>query len=438
MLELYLARQLVKPIFTILLAIGALIGVACFLMVSSLMRNYVVSLEELFTGLHPHVEVSAEQIDDETFSVLKEQIRAAHEEVQQVRPAIYQHIELHYGRANRYRTSCRAVDGGPVCAATAGADLAEAPLLRRTGFELNTKGHRPYLLKGIDFSAGPPVLRLDSILQASFGDYQRLTQTENTNGQPIARGFYAEGLPADDMLEHYLLGTRLGTGADPEAWQHFRLLGLLDLGRQKGSEPLVLMALPVAQDLLGVRSFNTVEVALRTPGAAETVAAAIAARIGDDYSVTSWIAQERESFAFLATVRTIAFVLISSISLVAAIGVYSTLSLAVMQNRQKIAILMALGLSRRRIYLVFLSSAWVIALIGLVLGSLTGVLGSEQLLLLFQDELARLGIQETRTLLGAPDLLQVAVFVLVLFSLTAWMPARRAANLDPIDNLTGN
>jgi putative ABC transport system permease protein len=176
-------------------------------------------------------------------------------------------------------------------------------------------------------------------------------------------------------------------------------------------------------------------VELADPSQAAELAAAIRDLVGDAFQVESWTERERASYLFLETTRWMALAVILGITAVAAIGVYSTLLLSVLHNRSKIAVLMALGIRNRSIYMALLSSALFMGLIGLILGSLVGYFGSELLIVHFAESLERLGLDDPSTAIGPGDLLLAGCATFGLFALTAVVPARRAVAMDPIENL---
>ena len=107
------------------------------------------------------------------------------------------------------------------------------------------------------------------------------------------------------------------------------------------------------------------------------------------------------------------------------VGLYGFLAFRVNQRRREIGIRMALGASRETTALLILHDTARMAGIGLVLGLLLAI-GATRL--------------ETSMLFGVRPLdalsLTVAIAVLaVAITLAAWLPARRAASIDPMQAL---
>jgi putative ABC transport system permease protein len=107
--------------------------------------------------------------------------------------------------------------------------------------------------------------------------------------------------------------------------------------------------------------------------------------------------------------------------LLAAIGLYGVVAYLVSQRRPEIGIRMALGADRRRILSMILGRVLTLTVMGVAVGTLLSVWAA--------------GL--VRTLLYATDARDPVTFVgaslvlLAVSSAAAWLPARRAARIDP-------
>ncbi|HEX7123728.1 MAG TPA: FtsX-like permease family protein [Gemmatimonadaceae bacterium] len=107
--------------------------------------------------------------------------------------------------------------------------------------------------------------------------------------------------------------------------------------------------------------------------------------------------------------------------LLAALGLYGTTSYAVSRRHTELGIRMALGTAPRQIATLVLSSVARLLVIGLVAGGVVAWWASR----FIESMLYELGAHDLPTLVGAATVLAVVAL------LAGWLPARRAARIDP-------
>jgi ABC-type antimicrobial peptide transport system permease subunit len=112
-------------------------------------------------------------------------------------------------------------------------------------------------------------------------------------------------------------------------------------------------------------------------------------------------------------------------ALLVAIGLYGTLAYRVGRRTQEIGVRMALGATRENVqWIVLRESLWMVAL-GVVAG-LPLSLGAGKLM---QSQLYKLSWHDPLAMVGA------LFTVLIVAALASWLPARRAASVDPMQAL---
>ena len=221
-----------------------------------------------------------------------------------------------------------------------------------------------------------------------------------------------------------------------EKQYHFFQKGTLGMGTKKGEYPLVVISLKNAQQCLNMNNAaNTIEIKLKDPYEAEKIAKKIKHFLGKDFKLTTWIEHSRASFAFLRIIKIMILAIIFSIAVVAAIGMISTLTLIVMQNRGKIAILKSMGIKNVSIYKIFILNTGLTGVIGVFAGTLIGYASSYALIRFFGENLKKLGIKNPQILIEPREILTIALIVIALFILTAIIPSRRAIATDVVDGL---
>ena len=193
--------------------------------------------------------------------------------------------------------------------------------------------------------------------------------------------------------------------------------------------PAALDGLPGAGE--GIR-----EVALADPAAARELAATLRERLGPEALVVPWQDLNHSLFAALDLQRRALFLLLGLIVVVATFNVASTLVVLVRERMRDLGVLAALGLGRRALARVFL-------LYGAVLGALGTAAGlalawivywtfTRFHVLSFGPEIAEVYFLDSVPLrLAAGDALAVGLFSLAVTLLGCWLPAWRAARLDP-------
>jgi ABC-type antimicrobial peptide transport system permease subunit len=108
--------------------------------------------------------------------------------------------------------------------------------------------------------------------------------------------------------------------------------------------------------------------------------------------------------------------------LLAAVGVYGVMSYLVTQSTRDIGVRMALGADRRRIVGLVVRQGMVLAAVGIAVG----VLGAAALTRVIASLLFGVGAFDAATFAAEPLILAVVALLAV------YLPARRAAAIDPV------
>ena len=225
--------------------------------------------------------------------------------------------------------------------------------------------------------------------------------------------------------------------------EELEVAGVFDLGMRDFDGGFVLTSIGVARDLVGLDSgAYSIYVMTEDPFKFDAFAQTVRDVIGPRYAVRTWQEVDRLLFNALAHEKTMMFILLAFITVVAIFCVTVTLIVIVVQKTGEIGLLKALGVPTWKILLAFLVHGWVQCLIGTALGIGAGLLVLTNLSNIV-DGLARCNVpvfpKEIYGLDGIPwetsasDLIQICVMVMVVCTLSCIVPVVRAALLDPVE-----
>lgn len=151
------------------------------------------------------------------------------------------------------------------------------------------------------------------------------------------------------------------------------------------------------------------------------------------YDAKSWQEAYSNFLQLFKIQKTITYLVVGAILLVSAFGIFNILMMTVLEKKRDIAILMAMGYSRKDITLIFLLQGFTIGTFGVIVGSVAAYL--------LQEYLESVEIDLEGLLRAKGFILDRSYWYYVggaLFALAfSWFasvyPARRAAKLDPVE-----
>jgi lipoprotein-releasing system permease protein len=199
----------------------------------------------------------------------------------------------------------------------------------------------------------------------------------------------------------------------------------------------VLLARPRVEELMGLpAATDLLELTVADPNAAPAIADAVARVLGPGYAVTDWQQLNRELFTALRVQQAALFVVLGLIVLVSTFNVASTLVVLVRERMRDIGVLGALGMAPARLRLVFLTYGAILGSLGTLLGVGVGSAAAWALttfhLIRFDSDVAAIYFIDSVPFRVAPgDLAAVVGFALVVTLLACFVPAWRAARVDP-------
>jgi lipoprotein-releasing system permease protein len=228
--------------------------------------------------------------------------------------------------------------------------------------------------------------------------------------------------------------------------REFLVSGFFRSGMYEYDASLVAMPLASAQQLYHLGSAITgVGIKVDQLERASDTARALERRLGSAFRVRTWTELNPALFGALRVEKTVMFVILTLIVVVAALNIMSMLIMIVMEKTKEIGILRALGATRTSVAGLFLSQGCVIGLIGIGLGCAGGMLLTLRLndiagwiegtfgVSLFPPTVYYL--DHIPTQINAPDVVAVVGATFLLTVLAGTYAAIRAAQLAPVQAL---
>ncbi len=233
------------------------------------------------------------------------------------------------------------------------------------------------VLKGIDPQREVHVG--DLLLKLREGSLEGLSQTFAEADPMILGKELAKSLGAyvgDTILITSPQGYLTPQGVFPK-YRHFRVVGVFDSGFYDFDATWAFTNLPAAQRLLDLADVaSVIEFKIDNIYLAPSVAQEIKAAAGQGFETTTWMEQNHSLLSALRLERLVTILTIGLIVVVAALNIFITLAMMVMEKNRDIAVLMSMGSRKRQVWAVFTLHGLLIGALGTLLGLILGYGGS--------------------------------------------------------------
>lgn len=196
------------------------------------------------------------------------------------------------------------------------------------------------------------------------------------------------------------------------------------------------VALTSAQRLFKMEGkVSGLEMRLKDISLAEEVKAALIQQLPSSMQVLSWFDLHKDLFSVMKVERWVAYILLCLIILVASFNMLGSLTMSVIEKQRDIGVLQSLGATHGSIIRIFMFDGILVGLAGTVLGIVVGLT-----ILYLQMTFHLVPLDTTVYIIPAipveihiEDFLAVSFASLLLSSLAAYYPARRAARVVPVE-----
>lgn len=227
------------------------------------------------------------------------------------------------------------------------------------------------------------------------------------------------------------------TGPAPKT-RPFKLAGWFESGMLEFDTRLVYASLENVQRFMGVGDVaGAVQVRVRDLDQAPAVRDRLQAVLGDGVRVTDWQQRNRSLFSALKLEKVAMFLVLTINILLAAFAITVTLVMTVLERKQEVAILTAMGASPPGIVRIFMSQGAFTGAVGSALGALVGLgLGT----LLANMELPMnpevYYISSIPVDLRAADVAAIVAVAMLVSLVSTVYPALYASRLRPVEGLS--
>jgi lipoprotein-releasing system permease protein len=384
-------------LITVLSVAGVTVGVMALIVVIAVMAGFEADLKSRIMGIRPHLVITHKRNTFTNYNQVTEKVKSI-KGVEMVSAYINSQVVL--------RTTTRA----------AGA-----------------------LLKGVDAELGKKGINVI--------DTGKLVTASPTNGPSNANHILpgiilgkelAAGLGVIRGDTVYMISPRgmLSPAGHMPSMVRFQVVDIFESGMYEFDGTLAFINLKHAQKMLRMPgSVSGIEIRLADMEQVKKMADTIGLIIGNDYVIEDWKQINRNLFSALRLEKTVMFIILTLIVLVATFNIAGSLVMMVMEKRKDIAILKTMGATPSSIGRIFVIKGLMIGLVGTVLGTTAGMVLCT---LLERYSFIHLpaDVYYISTLpvnMKASDILLISLSALFICFIATLYPARQAAGIDPVE-----
>jgi lipoprotein-releasing system permease protein len=401
--ELFLGLRYLKPkrsfvsVITLISLAGVTIGVWVLIVVIAVMSGFDRELREKLMGMHAQVTVTGDLVQNGD-ALVKTALGTPH--VKAVAPFAMSLVLLEFNR----HTAAPYLKG---------IDPAKEVTVSRLG---------DYVYEGaLDLAGEKVVIGKELALQYGIFLGDKITVSS-------PRYIEKKGQEVDLPME-------------------LTVTGIFQSGMYEYDIGLIFTSLETAQELYGLgHAIQGVEIATDDPfaGAIE-VARQLNRQIEPPLRAQTWMQMNEKILGAIQVEKTAMFLILSLVIVVAAFCVMGTLITVAAQKTNEIGVLKACGATPWRVARIFLFQGFLVGLIGVTLGVVSGLLTIAHVdevrmflanalhIELFPKEIYNL--PKLPVYLSTGDLVRISVSALIISTLGGVLPALWAALLEPVEAL---
>lgn len=378
--------------------VGMCVGVACLTVAMAVVSGYEATLKSAIIDVFGDVQVIRRGERTQNFDAIISQIKEAAPEVQAYTPFVF--IE-------------GLVAGGG----------------RLSGVSI----------QGVDAKTVERVLHVrNRVIHGEFSFEPKNGLPAALVGKALAKKFALKvGQPFKVVIP--TLSKSDSTNFNPKI-QSYVLVGILDLGKAEYDERTVMVDLQSAQAFAGIgENFSGIRIKLADHDSAPEVASRLARKLGPQFWLMDWTEVNKNLFEAVKIERVAIFFVILIMVIAACFNIASGLFVSVLQRYGDISILRAMGFSKKDVARVFIYQGLFFGVVGTIAGLILGVILSiafvviQKFVVLLPVEAYRL--DHVGVDIRPWDTLAIVVAAMLICLFSTLVPARRGAQLDPVEGL---
>ncbi|MDI6735605.1 MAG: lipoprotein-releasing ABC transporter permease subunit [bacterium] len=392
-------RERFIPIITLFSIAGVAVGVATLITTLSVMGGFERDLKEKILGMNAHLIVT-EGMGGELKNY----------------PAVIEKIK---------KTDSRII--------------GVAPLITTQAIISSPYQNAGIMLKGIDSDLEGSVSKLPEYIKEGSLE---LSKNDILLGKELAKRLgviYGEEVSLFTTQGKSLNEASLNEASLFPTQQILKVKGIFESGMYDYDANFAYVSLSKAQGLLGLNNQAVTSIALKTNDIYQTpqIAQKLKSSSGFPYWVRTWEEMNKNLFSALKLEKTVMFIILCLIILVAGFNIAGSLIMRVMEKTKEIGILRTMGASSGSILSIFLLEGAIIGIVGTFIGFLGGITLCE---LLAKYQFIKLP-SDIYYLSSIPvnirwsDVSLISLAAIILSLVAAVYPARYAASLKPIEAL---
>lgn len=377
-------------VISLISILGVTIGVAALIVVLSVFNGFNGLVTDILVGFDPHIRIQMKKGAD---------------------PAIQDSLR-------RYLSAKHEVTG-------------LSPYVSGKGMLISKKTTKVIFIRGLETKNISHVSGLNGSMIIGSANFSE-TMPEIVIGYSLADKL---GIGIDDTLfvvtsagvQNALSGIAL-----PQLFS-LRVIGIYEAKNKDYDGLYAFTSLGTAQQLFATERVHGFDLRLNSIDGAEDMSDELRSAFGGTVNVQSWYDLHKDLYSVMQVERWSAFIILALIVAVASFNLLGSLTMTVIEKTRDIGILKAMGATQRDIRKIFRLEGIMVGIIGSLLGLLLGsfICWLQVTFELFALDTNVYIIPAIPIQMRTMDLILVPLSAMILCTLAAYYPSKRAAQLQP-------